>query len=396
MSALPPLDPLDADAPLRGVEVLELAGEYSGYAGKLLSDLGAAVTRVSVTSETIVEPARPLDGASIDPAPLFLHRGKRDLLLNLELEHDRSELDRLVGVSDIVLQSAGADASSGQIGADEIRALNASAIHVILTPFGLDGPAAGYVSADLVRQAAGGLLWLGGYPDTEPIAAFGDQSTLATGIFGAVAALIALAERDRSGEAHAVEVSSQEVLTQALETSLAEYEFTGRVQRRIGDVPREAGSGVFACKDGYVSMVAGRLGTAEAWKRLRTWLVEEQIPEAESLWDEGWDELAFRRNPEAVARFTSIFEDFASRHGKQELYLEAQRRSIALAPVNSLDDVLGDVQLAARDSIVEVRDPATDASGRVPGAPFRISPLGPEPDAIALSDAAETAATPPR
>ena len=37
------------------------------------------------------------------------------------------------------------------------------------------------------------------------------------------------------------------------------------MRRRAGDTPREAGTGIFACADGYVSMVAGRLGTAAAW-----------------------------------------------------------------------------------------------------------------------------------
>ncbi len=77
------------------------------------------------------------------------------------------------------------------------------------------------------------------------MAPFGGQSTLATGIFGAVGVLLALIERDKSGSGELVEVSAQEVLTQALETSIPEYELTGRVQRRLGDVPREAGSGIY-------------------------------------------------------------------------------------------------------------------------------------------------------
>jgi benzylsuccinate CoA-transferase BbsE subunit len=394
MTDLPPLDPFDGDAPLRGVAVLELAGEFGGYAGRLLRDLGAEVTRVSLGLDA--GPSLQLNALQLDAAAWFLHRGKRELRLDPSLDEDAAELEELLATSDIVLQSAGADARDGGPSPDAIHALNPDVVHVILIPFGLTGPAADDVSSDLVRLAAGGLLWLGGYPDAEPVAAFGGQSTVATDIFGAVAALVALCERDRSGEGHAVEVSSQEVVTQALETSLAEYEFNGRVQQRQGDVAREAGSGVFECRDGYVSMVAGRLGTAAAWKRLRTWLVEENVRGAEELWDADWEDLAYRRSPEAVAQFTEVFTTFTRRHGKQELYLDAQRRSIALSPVNSLDDVLQDVQLAARGSILEVHDPESGASGRVPGPPFRLSRLGPEPDTLTASDAAEPAITPPR
>jgi benzylsuccinate CoA-transferase BbsE subunit len=248
----------------------------------------------------------------------------------------------------------------------------------VLTPFGLGGPAAGCVSADLVRLAAGGLLWLGGYPDAEPVAAFGRQSVQAAGIYGAVAVLLALIDRDHTGTGRRLEVSTQEVLTQALETSLAEYELTGRIQRRLGATPREAGTGVYPCADGYVSMVAGRLGTAEAWTRLREWLVEVATPGADELWQDGWEELSFRQRPESIARFGEIFGAFAATRNKEELYLEAQRRSIALAPVNDLDEVLADHQLAGRGFFTEASD-GNGGRALVPAPPFRFSPLGPVP-----------------
>jgi len=122
-----------------------------------------------------------------------------------------------------------------------------------------------------------GCCWLGGYPDAEPVAPFGGQSTIATAIYGAVAVLLALIAREADGEGETIEVSSQEVITQALETSIPEFELLGKVRRRLGDVPREAGTGVFACADGFVSMVAGRLGTAGAWKRLMEWLQQEGV-----------------------------------------------------------------------------------------------------------------------
>ena len=145
-------------------------------------------------------------------------------------------------------------------------------------------------------------------------------------------------------------------MAQALETSIPEFELTGRVQRRLGDAPREAGSGVYRCRDGFVSMVAGRLGTAQAWTRLREWLVEDGAPGAEELWEASWDDLEFRRGAEAIERFARIFGAFAARYGKQELYIEAQRRSIALSPVNDLAEVLNDEQLAARGFFVEAVD----------------------------------------
>src|SRR5581483_9680119 len=210
------------------------------------------------------------------------------------------------------------------------------------------------------------------------------QSTVATGIYGAIAVLLGLLQRAQSGEGDTVEVAAQEVVTQALETSLAEYELLGRVRRRLGDVPREAGSGIFQCADGYVSMVAGRLGTAAAWRNLVAWLQETDTPDAEVLSEPGWDTLEHRQRPEAIGRFVEIFGTFAAGRTKEDLYREGQERRIAIAPVNDVADVLGDRQLAARAFFVTDADLETGMVVRLPAPPFRFSPL-----ALSASDVAD-------
>jgi len=244
-------------------------------------------------------------------------------------------------------------------------------VQVTLSPSGLEGPAAAWASTDLTRLAAGGLLWLGGYPDREPVAAYGGQSTSATALFGVVGALLGLIDKERHGAGHMIDVSSQEVITQALETALAEYELTDTIRQRVGDMPREAGTGIYPCADGHVSMVAGRLGTAQAWRRLREWLVETGTPDADELWAEDWEKLSFRQRPESVRRFSELFGAFASLRTKSELYREAQARSIALAPVNTPAEVLVDPQLTSRAFFREIANHESGAVANVPSAPYR-------------------------
>jgi benzylsuccinate CoA-transferase BbsE subunit len=346
---------------LAGVRVVEVAGELTGYTGRLLADLGASVTRVALSPDAAAEtgvPAAPLGPDGPDAAALFLHRGKEELLL------DRAALDALAAAADVLLESH--EGGAERTDAAALRARNPRLVHAVVSPFGLAGPRAGDVSTDLVRLAAGGLLWLGGYPDAEPVAPFGGQSTLAAGLYAAVAVLLALVERESTGAGRLLEVSAQEVISQALETSLAEVELTGRVRTRLGDVPREAATGVYACADGHVSMVAGRLGTAPAWRRLREWLLEAEIPGAAELLEEEWESLSFRQTPEAIERFAAVFGAFAATRTKSELYVEAQARNIALAPVNTLADVLADPQLAARGFF------KAEGALRLPAPPFRI------------------------
>jgi benzylsuccinate CoA-transferase BbsE subunit len=371
------LDPQAADAPLRDVHVLEIDGELSGYAGRLLADLGATVERVRFDDP---------EATTIDD--LFMHSGKLDRRLDLSSPSGRDQLRELIRAADIVVQSGGADARPVvELAAGAIRAGNPHAINLVLTPFGLDGPASSHSSSDLVRLAAGGLLWLGGYPDAEPVAAYGNQSSLATALFGVVGTLLALIECDRTGSGCTVEVSAQEVLTQALETALAEFELTGKVQRRVGDAPREAGTGIFPCGDGFVSMVAGRLGTAQAWRRLREWLVESDTPGAEELWGEDWETLPFRQLPDSVERFSEIFAVFAAPWSKSDLYAEAQRRGIALAPVNTAAEVLADPQLGARGFFRSVIAEDGNAT-TVPSPPYRFSAPQPVEESVQTSDSA--------
>ena len=365
MTELVALDPRDPDAPLHGIRVLEIAGELTGYAGRLLAELGAEVVLADLSSATP-------DPHTFDPCEFFLHRGKS----RVQIGSNTAELTRLMLDADVILQTGGAsEPVRPELDPAVVRERNPSVVHAILTPFGLSGPMAHAPSTDLIRLAAGGLLWLGGYPDAEPVAAFGEQSTTATGIYGAVAVLVALLARERIGDGDTVEISSQEVLTQALETSIAEFEMLGKVRRRLGDMPREAGTGIFPCADGYVSMVAGRLGTAAAWRRLVEWLQETGIQGAERLSEPEWETLEYRQRPQAIADFCEMFGHFAAGRRKDGLYREGQRRSIAIAPVNTVADVLADPQLAARGFFLAETDPATGTSVRIPGPPFRFSPL---------------------
>jgi benzylsuccinate CoA-transferase BbsE subunit len=328
------------DAPLAGLLVVELAGELTGYAGRLLNDLGADVVLVGTVDDS--------------PESRFLHHGKRVV----------ADADELAVSADVLLYTGGADGV-------QAPPVGARTIAVLFTPFGTTGPAADWASTDLIRLASGGLLWLGGYPEVGPIAPYGNQSALAVSTYGVVAILLALFERDAGGDGCTLEISAQEVITQALETALPDYELTGRVRTRLGPEPPEAGSGIYPCKDGYISMIAGRIGTADAWQRLREWLVEAGEPGANDLWEAPWETLEYRQRADARARFGEIFRSFASTRTKQELYEEAQRRSIALAPVNTPAEVIADPQLVARSFMA-------DADGYlVPSPPYRFSPLAP-------------------
>lgn len=375
-----------ARAPLDGVRVIDATDAYGAYAGRLLADLGAEVIRIESPEGNDLRghpPTVDLPTGPLSAFDWFVNLNKRSVTLDLRDPDQRSVFLGLVATADVLLEGWPSN-SPDSFSSAELEKAQPTLVRVSITPFGHGGPWTNRQACDLTSLAAGGLLSLGGYPDTEPIAVYGSQSLLAASIFGAIAALIGLVAREGDGRGRHFDVSAQEAVAAAMEDSIPQFDLTGRVRRRLGDSPREAGTGIFTCRDGYVAIVAGRLGTARAWTALTRWLVEEGAEGAEELQSPEWQEFGYRQRPEAIERFRLVFERFASRWTRQELYLEAQRRSIALAPVNDVGDVVADRQLVARRFFEQVEVKGVEAKVLVPGRPYRLSgaelpPLRPAP-----------------
>jgi benzylsuccinate CoA-transferase BbsE subunit len=363
-------------AALTGIRVLDLTTNYTAYAGRLLADLGADVVRVEPPEGSPLRSLAPCQsgptGAPLSFAHAFLDAGKRSVTLDLMTAAGRELLAELAASSDAMIETPSA-AAADHIDFELVRQRNPGLVLVSISAFGRDGPYAGYQATDLTLLAAGGLLSLGGYVDSEPLAVQGEQAMLASGIYGAIAVLTALYERTQTGKGCWIDVSGQECVAFALEDAVAEWSINAHVRRRLGDGAREAGTGVYPCKDGHISMVAGRLGTANAFVTLTQWVAASEVPGGASLLEPQWQDFKFRQSREGIARFAEIFGAFCRTRGKQELYREGQARQIAIAPVNTVADVLEDAQLAANSYF---RPQFERNSGRditFPGPPYRLS-----------------------
>jgi benzylsuccinate CoA-transferase BbsE subunit len=396
----PPTTPAQppGNGPLAGVRVLDLTDALAAYAGRLLADLGADVIRIESPGgrgEVEIGPFWMRPGER--PVSLFerfVNAGKRSVSVDLAAPEASEVVAALLSHADVVLESS--TRRLAEAGWDDARVnqLNGSLIRVLVTPYG--GEFAGGPVDDLILLGAGGLLSLGGYPDAGPVAAYGYQSTYMASIFAAVAAVAGLIGRQRTNEGLSADVSAQECVAQALEESVVGYALTGEVRAPQGDTAKEAGTGVYRCADGYISVVAGRLGTAAAWKALVGWISDSDPRLAERLADERWSQFEYRRRPEAINEFKEIFEDFAKSRTRQELYREAQARGIALSPVNDLAAVLEDAQLRSRNFFVPVDDPELARTVTYPGLPYRMSvtPLaGPRPAPRRGADTVEVLTT---
>jgi benzylsuccinate CoA-transferase BbsE subunit len=354
---------------LEGLRVLDLAGPFGNYAGKLLCDLGADVVLAEPRSGAPTRRTEPLtaDGESLTFT--YQNAGKRSVVA----EPGSATLRELVSGSDVVLGSGAANwPATWGLDLDALRSAFPRLVIVSVTPFGLTGPYAAWEGTDIVCLALGGLLALGGYGDGAPLQAAGEQALHSAQLFGAVGAMLAVLHAENTGEGQLVDTSAQETVSMALEHAIQYYDLEGTVRGRQIGRQRGAGAGLFECADGWVYLFVGGIASGRFWTRFTEWMCDEGVPGAEGLAEPRWLDRAYVESAEAKERFATLFEGYAASRAKEELYAAGQARGIPIAPVRSMSEVAASPQLAHRDYFRDVLTP----SGRpvsAPGAPYRLS-----------------------
>ncbi|MEJ2132285.1 MAG: CoA transferase, partial [Gammaproteobacteria bacterium] len=205
-------------AMLSPYRVLDLTDHRGEIAGMILGDLGADVIKIEPPGGG----AGRREAPHLDDAPeterslqfFAFNRNKRSMILDLATASDRETLLALVAGADFVLESAppGQLAQHG-IDFDTLRRVNRRIVHVVITPYGSDGPAAERAASDLTLSAMGGPAALQGSADRAPVRISVPQVWRHTGAEAAAAAVIAHHRMQRTGEAQFVDVSAQCAMT---------------------------------------------------------------------------------------------------------------------------------------------------------------------------------------
>ncbi len=365
-----------APGALAGLKVLDLTGELGNYCGKLFADLGADVVLVEPPEGIASRRRGPFLGETAGPdrgfAFAYMNAGKRGIVLDLGEAEGRAALARLAARADLLVESF-APGTLERLGFDDaaLWAANPALVRTSITPFGQTGPFAHYAADDLTLLALGGLLYLGGYKDDLPVAAYGEQAYQAASLFAAVASMAAIHVAETKGQGDRIDVSAQEAVVMALENAVQFAELEGTVRTRYGGDQRQAGAGVFACRDGHIVLLAGGIGANRFWLRFVEWMADEAVPGSATFAAPEWLDAAFLKTPAAKATFLDIFGRYAMARTKAELYAAGRVRKIPLAPVATPAEILDSPQLAYRGFFVP-----GSVDGRtvaMPGAPYMLS-----------------------
>lgn len=376
----PPSDTRSPGA-LQGVKVIDMSGLAGQYCGKMFSDLGADVILIEPIRGSSVRCEGPFldDKVHIEYSLPFAYfnAGKKSVCLDLDQPEGQRILRELVKRSDLLIESErpGTMAARG-LDYASLASIAPQLVMTSITPFGQDGPYAHYESEDIVALALGGLLYLGGYPDSPPIAAHGNLAYLAAAQFASVASMTALlsvelAAGDRLGR-H-IDVSIQECVVMGLENAIQFYDLEGVVRKREAGQQRMAGTGVFPCADGEIYLMAGGIASTRFWESTVQWLVDEGVPAAAQMRDEKWANHDYLVTDEAKKSFAALFTPFARTRTKAWLYQAGQARRIPICPISRPNDILENRQFAYRGFFTTIQHPPSQRILTMPGAPYKLT-----------------------
>ena len=187
-----------------------------------------------------------------------LHRGKEAMTLNLRDPAGVAIFKRLAKDADIIVENYRPDVKRRLgIAYEDIRAINPRIVYGSISGFGQSGPYRDRPGVDQIAQGMGGLMSITGLPGQGPVRVGIPIADLCSGIFLAQGILVALIERETTGQ-------GKWVHTSLLEAQLSMLDFQASRWLMAKEVPPQAGNnhptgiptGVFETKDGHINIAA--------------------------------------------------------------------------------------------------------------------------------------------
>lgn len=353
-------------APLAGIKVIEVGVAMAGpFCGMTLADYGAEVIkveRVGEGDETRHWP--PYFPGEVGYYFAAANRNKRSLSLDLKTPEGVDILRQLAADADVLVDNfrVGALDALG-IGYEDLSKINPRLIYCGISGFGPTGPRRHDRANDIFMQAFSGNMSITGEEGRGPVKAGISLCDVGAGMFGVIGVLLALQARNSSGRGQRVDTSLMEGQLAMLSYHLTSYFATGRVPVRRGaasqlSVPYQA----FQAKDDWVIVAAftQRMweGVCRAIKKSE-WAADERFCSSD------------RRAANRAILIPMLAEVFAT-GTVEEWVVRLSAEGVPCTSVNSIDKVVEDEQVAARDMIVEIEHP-TAGKIRMAGLPVKLS-----------------------
>jgi itaconate CoA-transferase len=341
---------------LDGVKILAFEQVLSGpFATCLLADMGAEV--IKVERPGVGDVIRSWDSVvkGLSSGYVWLNRNKRSLTVDVKKDQGREILLRLAKKADIFFENyaPGVTARLG-LGYERLSELNPRLIYCSLSGYGQDGPYRDVKAYDLLIQGEGGIIATTGYPD-KPARAGIAIADIASGMYAAIGILLALYQREKTGEGQLIDVSMLDAIVSWLGYFPHHYWHAGEEPARVGMRHHYVTPyGPYLAGDGkYVNLAVASASDWEVFCR-------KVIEKPELLSDPRFSTVEDRRKNRGLLEETieTIFLEKDHRYWLEQL----KKAELPHGIVRGIAQVLAHPQVIARKLIREAESPV----GKVP------------------------------
>lgn len=343
----------------------------------ILSDLGAEVIKLEV-------PVTGDDSRSFGPFKkgrslyfLSINREKKSISLNLKTERGKDIFRELVKQFDVLMENfrPGTMEKLG-LGYDTLKEINPGLIYAAASGYGHSGPDAKKASYDILAQAMGGMMSITGWPDTPPTRVGMSLGDITASLYAAIGILAALQYRSATGKGQKVDVSMLDCQVSILENAITRYQVEGKSPGPIGNRhPTISPFQAFKASDRY--FVIG-CGNDSLFKRLceaigrKDLLMREEFA-TNDLRTQNLEALVFELDKSFCLKTADEWVEVIDRAG------------VPCGPINTIDKVLAEPQIIARNMIAAVEDKLA-GNIKIAGNPIKMTCLedstvrGPAPE----------------
>lgn len=351
---------------LSHVIVLDLTCWMGGpYCTQILADLGARVIKVEPLAG---DPTREVAPHFVKGTSAYFHslnRNKESLSVDLKTPQGRELFVELVKRAHVVVENfrPGVMSRLG-LAYSQLADVNPRIILCSISGFGQDGPYRERPAFDAIVQALSGGMSITGEPEGRPVMSGIRLGDLASGMFGAIGTLAALAHCEVTGEGQQVDVSMLDGQVSMLSYPAVYYLLSG-------EMPVPQGRGhvsiptyrAFTCSDGVDVLVAAN--TEKMWQSLCAVLELPALPE----------DPRFRSNDDRLRNKEELWtflEGAFLRHTADDWMERLLGHDVPAAPVNSVPRALVDPQVRHRNMVVSSHHPDGDTMELL-GNPVKLS-----------------------
>ena len=309
---------------------------------------------------------------TMSPSFLGMNVNKKSITLNLRTPEAMEIIKALLVTSDVVVENfkAGTMASYG-LSYDDVKSIKPDIVYCSVSGYGQEGPLAGSAAYDGAIQAASGMMWQNGFPETGPTRTGFMGVDMATGINTAFAIAASLHRRAVTGDGQYIDVAMMDTAILMLATQYNNFFIQGSTEKLIGNSSQTGRptADVFQTQDGFVMITV--ISQSQVEKLFTALDASEVLQQPEFQTEE-----ARFQNADAVKQF--LANKFMTNMTHYWIKRGIATR-VPIAEVRRIFEVVQDPQFETREVFETMKSPVnTDETITVVKSGYKTNEDGPE------------------